>query len=104
MMKYQLALQFPGRSEADYRAVVSLEAALIAALADAAEVDGNGVGPDAINLFIFTDDPAATFAKVKPLLERREQLEWVTAAYREVDADRYTVIWPTDWRKEFRIA
>lgn len=104
MMKYQLALQFPGSSEADYHAIDSLEKALITALGDAAEVDGNGVGPDAINVFIFTDDPAATFEQVKPLLERREQLEWVTAAYREVNADRYTVIWPTDWRKEFRIA
>jgi len=103
-MKYQLALQFPGRSVADYDTMVALENALIAALGEAAEVDGHDVGSDAMNLFIFTDDPAATFEQVKPLLERQEQLEWVTAAYREVSADRYTVIWPPDWRKEFRIA
>jgi hypothetical protein len=103
-MKYQLALQFPGRSVADYDTMVALEAALIAALGEAAEVDGHDVGTDTMNLFIFTDNPAATFELVKPLLERYEQLEWVTAAYREVAVDRYTVIWPPDWRKEFRIA
>jgi len=103
-MKYQLALQFPGRSETDYEAIVLLEDALIAALGNTAEVDGHDVGPDAVNLFIFTDAPAATFEQMKPLLERHEQLEWVTAAYREASADRYTVIWPPDCRKEFRIA
>jgi hypothetical protein len=102
-VKYQLALQFPGRSAADYDTMVALEAALIAALAEAAEVDGHDVGTDAMNLFIFTDDPAATFELAKPVLECHEQLEWVTAAYREVTGDRYTVIWPPDWRKEFRI-
>ena len=103
-MKYQLALQFPGRSATDYDAMVALEAALASALGEAAEVDGHDVGADAMNLFILTDDPAATFEQVKPVLERHEQLDWVTAAYREMEADRYTVIWPPDWRKEFRIA
>ncbi len=103
-MKYQLALQFPGRSAADYHTMVVLEDALFAALGETAEADGHDVGTDAMNLFISTDDPAATFEQLKPLLERHEQLEWVTAAYREVSADRYTVIWPPDCRKEFRIA
>jgi hypothetical protein len=103
MMKYQLALQFPGRLGTDYDTMVTLEAALTAALGEGAEVDGHDVGSEAMNLFIFTDDPRATFEQVKSLLERHEQLEWVTAAYREVDSDRYTVIWPPDWRKEFKI-
>ena len=103
-MRYQLALQFPGRSQADYDTTVALEEALIAALGAAAEVDGHDVGADAMSLFIFTDAPAATFEQVKPLLERKDQLEWVTAAYREVSAERWTVLWPPDWRKEFRIA
>jgi hypothetical protein len=101
-MKYQLALQFPGRSVADYDTMVALEEALPGVLGEAAEVDGHDVGTDSMNLFIFTDAPAATFEQVKPLLERHEQLEWVTAAYREVEVDRYTVLWPPDWRKEFR--
>jgi hypothetical protein len=101
-MKYQLALQFPGRSTTDYDTMVALEAALAATLGEGAEVDGHDVGSEAMNLFILTDDPQATFAMAKPLLERHGQLEWVTAAYREADADRYTVIWPPDCRKEFQ--
>jgi hypothetical protein len=103
MMKYQLALQFPGRSGTDYDTLVAIEAALTAALGEGAEVDGHDVGSDAMNLFIVTDDPQATFERVKPLLERHELLEWVTAACREVAGDRYTIIWPPDCRKEFRI-
>ncbi len=103
-MKYQLALQFPGRSATDYNRMVALEEDLNAALGEAADVDGHDVGTDTMNLFIFTNDPKATFEQLKPLLERHQQLEWVTAAYREMEVDRYTVIWPRDWRKEFRIA
>jgi hypothetical protein len=103
-MKYQLALQFPGRSGADYEGMVALEGALTAALGEAAEVDGHDVGADAMNLFIFTDDPAATFEQAKPLLERHERLDWMTAAYREVNEDRYTVIWPQGCRKAFTVA
>jgi len=103
MRKYQLALQFPGRSAADYDRMVALEAALTSALGEGAEMDGHDVGTDTMNLFMFTDDPKATFDQVKPLLERHEQLEWVTAACREVQVDRYTVIWPPDWRKEFKL-
>jgi hypothetical protein len=103
-MNYQLVLQFPGRSATDDGALVALEDALTAALDQVAEIDGHDVGNDAMNLFILTDDPAATFERVKALLERHEQLEWVTAAYRKVEEDRYVVIWPPGWRKEFHVA
>ncbi len=102
-MKHQLVLQFPGGPRADYNAVVALEDVLVTLLGEAAEVDGHYAAPDSINLFILTDDPAGSFAKLKPLLERREQLDWLTAASRPVEAEHYTVIWPPDWRKEFRI-
>ncbi len=102
-MKHQLALQFPSSSRADYDAIVALEDVLVTLLGEDGEMDGHYAAKDNINVFILTDDPARTFAKLKPLLERREQLDWVTAACRPVASDRYTVIWPPDWRKEFRI-
>jgi hypothetical protein len=37
------------------------------------------------------------------VLERRQQLESVTAAYRDVEGERYTVIWPEGSRREFRV-
>jgi hypothetical protein len=103
-MKYELVLQFPAQSEADYDTMTALEEALNATLGEAAEVDGHDVGADTMNLFILTDDPDETFRQVKPLLERREQLEWMTAAYRQLEASLFTIIWPPGCRKEFRIA
>lgn len=102
-MKYQLVLQFPGASLSDYDAAVRIEEALNDALNGSAEVDGHDVGADQVNLFIWTDDPSSTFAQAKEVLERLEQFEWVTAAYRADNGDSYTVLWPEDWRKEFKV-
>jgi hypothetical protein len=41
---------------------------------------------------------------VRPVLEGTGQLQAVTAAYREIDGERYTVIWPEGSRREFRVA
>ena len=102
-MKYQLVLQFPGASLSEYDAAVRIEEALNDAMNGSAEVDGHDVGADQVNLFIWTDDPSTTFALVKEVLERLDEFEWVTAAYREGDGDSYTVLWPEDWRKEFKV-
>jgi len=103
-MQYQLTLQFTGDSLADYDAMIALEDALTEQLGDSADVDGHDCGSDETNIFIFTPDPAATFQRVRPVLERTRQLEAVTAAYREADGERYTVIWPEDSEREFTLA
>ena len=102
-MRYQLVFQFRGDALGDLDAAVALEDELIAELGKSAEVDGHDVGSGETNIFVFTSDPAATFHRVKPLLERRDQLESVTAAYREAQGERYTVIWPENSRGDFRI-
>ena len=102
-MKYQLVLQFPSDAFDDESAVATLERALIELLGDDAYVDGIDLGPAETSVFIFSADPAITFCRVTPLLERKELLESVTAAHRQTDIERYTVIWPPDCRKQFRI-
>jgi len=102
-MRYQLVLQFRGNSLADYDAMVALEDELIEELADA-DVDGHDVGSGEVNIFIFTSDPARTFRQARPVLERRQSLQSVTAAYREADGEEYTVIWPEGSTAEFRVA
>jgi hypothetical protein len=87
-----------------FDAVVALEEDLIGQLEGLAEVDGHDVGCGGVNVFIFTSDPRATFQRARSLLERRNCLRVVTAAYRAVNGERYTVIWPEDSTKEFRIA
>jgi hypothetical protein len=100
---YQLVLQFHGDSLQDFDAMVALEDELIEQLGDSADVDGHDVGSGETNIFIFTSDPAATFARARPVLERGRQLQTVTAAYRKVEGEDYTVIWPKGSRAEFSL-
>jgi hypothetical protein len=102
-MKYQLVFQFRGDSLGDYDAMVALEDELTEQFGDSAEVDGHDLGSGESNIFIFTSDPAATFQRARPVLERRQQLDSVTAAYREVGGEQFTVIWPEDSREDFRV-
>ena len=72
-------------------------------LGDSADVDGHDVGSGETNIFIYTSDPAATFHQARPVLARRQQLQSVTAAYRDVEGETFTVIWPEGSPKEFRV-
>lgn len=103
-MQYQLTLQFRGDSFGDYEVMVALEDELTEQLGDSADVDGHDCGSGETNIFIFTSDPAAAFLRVRPVLERTQHLQAVTAAYREVDGERYTVIWPESSERKFKVA
>src|SRR6478672_6000348 len=103
VMDYQLVLQFRGDSLHHFDAMVALEEELTEELGDSADVDGHDVGSGETNIFIFTSDPAGTFHRARSVLERRQQLQTVTAAYREVQGERYVVIWPEGSRREFTV-
>ncbi len=59
-------------------------------------MDGHDVGSGETNIFIFTADPRSTFDRAKPILQQRQQLGRVTAAYRPMGGNRFTVIWPQE--------
>ena len=103
-MQYQLTLQFRGDRLGDYDAMVAFEDELTEQRGDSADVDGHDCGSGETNIFIFTPDPAATFQRVRPVLERTQHLLAVTAAYRESDGERYTVIWPEGSQRKFAVA
>ena len=103
-MRYQLVLQFRGDSLADYDQMIALEDRLIEDLGHAAKVDGHDCGSGETNIFIFTTDPAATFWRVRQTLKQEGRLDAVTVAYREVEGERYTVLWPEGSPQEFRVA
>ena len=103
-MNYQLVLQFRSDSFDDFDTMVVLEGELIEALSDAAKVDGHDVGSGETNIFILTSDPEATFSLAKPVFGRTIHLPAVTAAYREADGNRYTVIWPKGSHEKFTVA
>jgi hypothetical protein len=102
-MRYQLVLQFRGDSLADYDQMIAVEDHLTEALGDSADVDGHDVGSGETNIFIFTTDPAGTFRQARPVLERMDRLQAVTAAFRDVEGDQYTVIWPEGTTREFTV-
>jgi hypothetical protein len=101
-MNYQLVLQLTGDLAEDLESLIDLEDRLTEALTDA-EVDGHDIGSRQANVFILTTDPHSTFEAAKPVLERANQLDNLTAAYREADGEAYTVIWPSGSTKAFKI-
>ena len=103
-MQYQLTLQFRGDSLDDYDAMIALEDELAEELRDSADIDGHDVGSGETNIFILTSDPAATFHRIKPMLERTSHLQTATAAYRAVNGERYTVIWPEGSQEKSTVA
>jgi hypothetical protein len=102
-VRYQLVLQFPAASLGDYDAMVALEDELSEHLGDTATVDGHDFGSGQANIFILTGEPSAAFSRVKPLLERTQRLEHVTAAYRDLSGEHYTVVWPKNSTHPFRL-
>ena len=103
-MRYQLVLQFRGGSLADYDQMIAVEDRLIEALSDSADVDGHDAGSGETNTFIFTSDPVATFRQAQPVLHSMDQLKAVTAAFRDVDGEQFTVIWPEGSTPKFTVA
>ena len=102
-MKYQLALQFPANSIADYDEMIALEDELIEALGTSAKVDGHDCGSGEMNIFVHTGAPEKVFERIRPVVTMRGLLENLVAAYRELTGEEYTVIWPIGFKKQFRI-
>lgn len=102
--KYQLVFQFRGDSLDDYDGMIALEDDLIAEFQGVAKVDGHDMGSGEASIFILTNDPRTTFQQARLVLERRNCLQALTAAYRAVDGEHYTVIWPEGFDGGFRIA
>jgi len=102
-MQYQLVLGFRRRSLDNHDFVAVLEQELKQAFAGTAEVDGHDVGSRAINLFIITPDPASSFRRAKPVLERLQLLDKVAAAHRLLGGARFTVIWPLGSARKFSV-
>ena len=75
--------------------VLALEDDLIEHLdPDLVFVDGHDAGSGEMNLFLFTNEPEAAFAQIKPILTARSLLEQSRAAYRPADGEDFVPIWP----------
>ena len=102
--KYQIALQFPANSIADYDDMVAFEDILIEKLGANAKVDGHDCGSGEMNIFVYADEPQKVFTIIRALLPMRKTFEKLVAAYRETTGEQYTVLWPEGYDKPFKIA
>jgi hypothetical protein len=103
-MKYQLVLQFRERWPWSLHFLIRLGDQLITKLGNSADVDGHDCGSGEMNIFIYTDDPIGTFGKIRALLARKLWVRVSAVAYREVEGEDYTVLWPEGSQKPFAIA
>lgn len=100
---YQLVLQFSA-AVVDYDDLLSIEDELVEALTPPTEVDGHDFGRGQGNIFILTDNPVATFERLLPVLRRLSRDCDATVAYRAVQGEQYTAIWPEGFNGKFSVA
>src|SRR4029077_19747272 len=93
-MKYQLVLQWPFSSNADYDRLISLEEKIQDGLGELGIVDGHDYGSGEMNIFIHTNEPEVVFAKVKSMLDLGNEADKLKAGYRDFDEEYYVAIYP----------
>ena len=79
---------------ADYDEMVEVEDLLIGRLTKRSKVDGHDFGSNETNIFVYTDDPLQTFDEIRAILSGHKIWSNARIAYRRIDGDEFTVIWP----------
>jgi hypothetical protein len=106
-MNQQLVLQFHGDDDDTLEKVIELEDRLIEALqgSTVTEVDGHEPGDGVINLILRAKNAAKVWEKIEPIIEdASDSLDINAVAFRQVDSEDFTVLWPTDYEGEFELA
>lgn len=98
-VRYILVLQWPGESEADFEALMSMEVEVDAALGRYAVVDGHDFGSGEMNIFVETDRPVEALAAAANALCTGPRWGDLRAAYREAQGGTYEILWPQSLRK-----
>jgi hypothetical protein len=102
-MKYLFVLQWPASSLEDHDSMVAIEELLISSLSKSSNVDGHDTGSGENNIFIETDDPQGLYEEIRHLLGSYSAWSDIRVAYRDMEGDAYTVLWPKDLR-DFRVS
>ena len=103
-MNYQLVIQFPltDASADDFDKLLVIENELDLTLRDTHQVDGHDIGSGEMNIFIFTNNPNEAFELAKNTLSEKD-LNKIMVAFRDINSDKYSVIWPENYNGDFRI-
>ncbi|MBS0250340.1 MAG: hypothetical protein JSR78_04675 [Proteobacteria bacterium] len=106
-MNHQLVLQFQGDDDDTLDKVIALEDRLIEALGNStsAEVDGHEPGDGVINLVLMAKNATKVWEKIEPIVEdASDELDINAVAFRSLDGEDFTVLWPVDYEGEFELA
>ena len=76
-----------------------MEDKLEARLDSTAEVDGHDFGSEEMNIFIYSTEPEVCFEQAKVLLTGMTDIGTMKAAFRHVDSEGFTILWPTGLEK-----
>jgi len=96
-MEYMLVLQWLSSSTVkELDLLISLEDQIIGDIGDYGNVDGHDIGSGEMNIFVFTEDPKATFERIKNIGSIPNHMSNLKAGYREVGEDDYVPLYPED--------
>jgi hypothetical protein len=107
VMNHQLVLQFQGDDDDTVEKVIELEDRLIDAFAGstAVEVDGHEPGDGVTNLILLAKNAAKVWEKIEPIVEgAADELDVNAVAFRTLNSEEFTVLWPVDYEGEFELA
>jgi hypothetical protein len=93
-MNFQLVIQFRSTDRHSLERLHALEDKLAQSLGKGGEVDGHDFGMGECNVFVLTNDPRSAFEHVREHLLREEDADW-KAAFRHVNEESFTVLWPS---------
>jgi hypothetical protein len=94
-MECMLVLQWLSSSTAkELDLLISLEDQIREGIGDHGNVDGHDIGSGEMNIFIFTEEPQATFERVKNIGSIPNHLSNFKAGYREVGEDDFAPLYP----------
>jgi hypothetical protein len=93
-MRFQVVLRWPASSMNDYDEMVGVEDLLIESLTKRCKVDGHDFGSNGANIFVHTGDPRRAFEEIRTILSGHRLWSDTRIAYRQIDGNKYTVIWP----------
>lgn len=62
-------------------------------------------GDGVINLILLAKNAAKVWEKIEPIVEdASDELDINAVAFRNLDAEEFTVLWPVDYEGEFELA
>jgi len=101
-MTYQLVLQLPVSKTTDFDLLLDLESRLIIGLRDNHNVDGHDFGSGEMNIFIHTGNPNQAFSEIRQLIDF-DEFPNSQVAYRNLEENGYTRLWPENCSESFSV-